>query len=65
MKRNNDKYVVLGNVKLFEDRLGAETSVLHDKGHLGSGDNVPEVLEILDAIKRLDIHENFYVKTRA
>lgn len=45
---DNDKYVPLENVELFKNRLGAETIILHSRGHIGGGDNVKELPEVLE-----------------
>lgn len=46
---DDDRFVPLENVKMFEDRLGASTRVLHGKGHMGAHDNAEVVPEILEA----------------
>lgn len=47
---DNDKYVSPNNVQRFENDLGAKSVVLHDKGHIGAGDHVVIVPEILQAV---------------
>lgn len=54
---DNDKYVGLDNVAIFKNELGAETIVLHNKGHLGAFDNVPIVPEILSAVLKILLKE--------
>jgi len=47
---DDDPYIALENVKMFEKRLGAKTVVLHNKGHMGASENVTELPEALKAI---------------
>ncbi len=47
---DNDHFVPLENVEFFKDRLGAETIVLHDRGHMGGGDGIAELPEVLNAV---------------
>lgn len=47
---DNDRFVPLENAEFFKDRLGAETIVLHDRGHMGGSDGVTELPEILDKV---------------
>lgn len=51
---DNDKFVPLENVDLFRKGLNAETIVIHNKGHMGSSDNVPELPEVLREIIRIE-----------
>lgn len=48
---DNDRFVPLGNVELFAQRLAAKTQVFHEKGHF-SGENgifeIPELLTLID-----------------
>lgn len=50
---DNDRDVPLENVEMFKERLGAEAVVLHNKGHFGESDNVPEVREILNSVLKV------------
>ncbi|HVW67303.1 MAG TPA: alpha/beta fold hydrolase [Candidatus Peribacteraceae bacterium] len=47
---DNDRWVPLSNVKVFDEKLEAKTIVLHDKKHFSGDDNVTELPEVLDAI---------------
>ncbi len=50
---DNDPFVGLENKEMFEKRLGAETAVLHGKGHLGYSEGYTEVPEVLNAFLKL------------
>ncbi len=50
---DNDKWVPLDNQKMFEQRLGAKTIVVKNKGHMGGDDNCTELPEALDAVLSL------------
>lgn len=50
---DDDPYVALENVALFESRLGAKTIVLHNKGHMGGSDQTTELPEALEAVLSL------------
>ena len=50
---DNDSFVSLDNKELFEERLGAKTVVLNNKGHLGESEGFTEVPEILQAVLEL------------
>ncbi len=50
---DNDKWVSLENKKVFEEKLDAETSIEHNKGHLGGYDGITELLSALEAIIKL------------
>ncbi|OGL74233.1 hypothetical protein A3F28_04165 [Candidatus Uhrbacteria bacterium RIFCSPHIGHO2_12_FULL_57_11] len=50
---DNDRFVPLENVEMFQARLGAETIVLHNKGHIGGSDNAKDVPEILDTVLKI------------
>lgn len=46
---DNDPYVSLENVAMFESRLGASTIVLHNRGHMGGSDQTTELPDALEA----------------
>ena len=48
---DNDPFVPLQNVRIFEEKLGAKVFVLKDKGHFTKEDGVLELDEVLDIIK--------------
>lgn len=50
---DDDPCVSLENKKMFEERLGAKTLVLHNVGHLGASEGFTEVPEILQAVVEL------------
>lgn len=47
---DNDPYVPLSQEKIFRERLGAKTLVLHARGHFSSSEGTTELPEALDAI---------------
>ena len=47
---DDDEVVPQDNKKLFEERLGAKTSIEHAKGHFSGSDEVKELPVILEAI---------------
>ncbi len=47
----NDPYVPLSNVVLFQEKLGAKTLILKDRGHFDPDSGIDELPEILDFIK--------------
>lgn len=47
---DNDPYVPLSQVEVFEKKLGAKTLVLHARGHFSSSEGTTELPEALDAI---------------
>lgn len=47
---DNDRFVDLENVAMFQERLGAKMHILHNKGHIDENAGVREVPEILEAI---------------
>ncbi len=52
---DNDKYVTLNNIKLFEKKLHSNIIVLHKKGHFSGSDKIkkiPVVLKELIAMSR-------------
>lgn len=50
---DNDPYVPLENIKMFEKQLGAKTITLHKRGHIGAYDKCPQLPEALDAVLSL------------
>ncbi len=50
---DNDPYVSLEQKDVFEDKLGAEIIIEHDKGHFDPKSNVRELPSALDAILNL------------
>ncbi|MCR4311654.1 MAG: alpha/beta hydrolase [Candidatus Uhrbacteria bacterium] len=52
---DDDRFVPLDNVTMFEGRLGAETITLHGRGHMGSSDDALTVPEILEAVLGVSI----------
>ena len=48
---DNDSYVPLNNVKIFEEKLGAKTLVLKNRGHFDPDSGADELPEILDFIE--------------
>ncbi|MEK7460897.1 MAG: alpha/beta fold hydrolase [Patescibacteria group bacterium] len=51
---DDDPYVPLANVQLFEDRLNAETIVVPKMGHFSGGDGTIEIPLVLKTIGKLD-----------
>jgi hypothetical protein len=47
---DNDEVVPLDNKELFEQRLGAKTTVRHQKGHFSGNDGVSELPSALESI---------------
>ena len=47
---DNDEFVHLDNIKLFEERLGAKTVVEHAKSHFSGGDGITELPSALAAV---------------
>ncbi len=47
---DNDPYVPLSQEKIFREKLGAKTLVLHARGHFSSSEGTTELPEALDAI---------------
>lgn len=47
---DNDRWVPLENVRVFDEKLGAETLVLHDSKHFSGSDGITELPEVLDAL---------------
>ena len=47
---DNDPYVPLSQVALFEKKLGATAMVLHARGHFSSSDGTKELPEARDAV---------------
>ncbi|MFA6214928.1 MAG: alpha/beta fold hydrolase [Candidatus Micrarchaeia archaeon] len=47
---DNDPYIPLSQAKIFEERLGAKTMVLHARGHFSSSEGTTELPEALEAI---------------
>jgi uncharacterized protein len=47
---DNDPYVPLSQVKIFEKNLRAKTMVLHARGHFSSSEGTTELPEALEAI---------------
>jgi len=50
---DNDPYVSLEQKDIFEDRLGADIVIEHNKGHFDPDSNVRELFSALDAILSL------------
>ncbi len=50
---DNDPYVSLEQKDIFEDRLGADILIEHNKGHFDPDSNVKELFSALDAILSL------------
>lgn len=50
---DNDRFVGFENLEMFKKRLGAETILLHNRGHIGGSDNIKEVPEILEAVMKI------------
>ncbi len=53
MGSDNDPYVPIENELTFKNKLGAETLMLHNYGHIGGEDNVRELPEVLEIIEKL------------
>jgi uncharacterized protein len=47
---DNDSWVPLENVKIFDEKLEAHTIVLHDRKHFSPNEATPELPEALDAL---------------
>lgn len=47
---DNDYYVLLDNAKIFEERFGSKTIVLHNMGHFTEDDGIKELPEALSAV---------------
>ena len=47
---DNDPYVPLANLKIFEEKLNAKIIMEHEKGHFSGEDNVTELPSVLNAI---------------
>lgn len=47
---DNDDVVPLDNVKVFDEKLDAQTIVLHNKGHFTADDGVTELPEVLEVL---------------
>ncbi len=50
---DNDVFVELDQKEFFEEKLGAETILEHDKGHFGPADDISELPSALEAILKL------------
>jgi hypothetical protein len=48
---DNDPYVPLSEEKLFKEKLGAKTLVLHERSHFDPAGGVEDLPEILDFLK--------------
>jgi predicted alpha/beta hydrolase family esterase len=48
---DNDPFVPLGNVELFEQRLGAQTHIFPKKGHFSGENGIFEIPELLTLIE--------------
>lgn len=47
---DNDKWVPLSNVKVFDEKLGAHTIVLHNRGHFSGSNGITELPEARDTL---------------
>ena len=47
---DNDPFVHLDNIKLFQEKLGAEITMEHAKGHFSGSDGITKLPSALDAI---------------
>lgn len=50
---DNDPFVGVENEKLFKEKLGAKTQMLHAHGHFSGSDGVTELPEVLQDIDRM------------
>ena len=50
---DNDPYVPLSQEKVFREKLGAKTLVLHARGHFSSSEGTTKLPEALDAILKI------------
>ena len=50
---DNDPYVPVSQEKIFREKLGAKTLVLHARGHFSSSEGTTELPEALEAILKL------------
>lgn len=50
---DNDVFVELDQKEFFEEKLGAETILEHDKGHFGPADDISELPSALESILKL------------
>lgn len=50
---DNDKFVPLSNKSYFENRLGAETLVLHDMSHFSGSDGIKDLPIVLEQILKM------------
>lgn len=50
---DNDDFVELSQKEFFEEKLGAETIVEHEKGHFSPAENISELPSALEAVKSL------------
>ena len=50
---NDDPLVPLSDAKVFEEKLGAEIVIEHDKGHFSGSSGIKELPSLLDAVLEL------------
>lgn len=47
---DNDDYVPVSNVAVFQEKIGAKTILLHNRNHFSGNDGITELPEALEAI---------------
>ncbi len=50
---DNDSFVPMGDKDIFREMLGAETKVLHDRGHFSQDDGCYKLPEVLEEFSKL------------
>ena len=50
---DDDDVVPIDNKEMFEQRVDAQTTVEHNKGHFSGGDGITELPSVLDAILKM------------